>query len=572
MKLSDLTPNSFEVESPKQAAQPSSGMKLSDLAHDSYEIEPAKPRAAIPAIDPTAGLGVLGGEYDQFIEPAAKVIPSPGAVNAFLESQRENIPIIGPALERAGAGIGEALGLGSSQQILDDNMLNAQERAKEYPKADFLGGVSGRAAMATPAGLLPNLGVSAADIASRAALKNQDIQSPLDLGNSAANATENLALEAMLGGAAKSLGGLKKANLESRADEAIKDSFNPTVRQIEEMGVKTGKTDEMAKLARESGMFDVPFQSKQSLYDKANSIRQNAFEKSDDILMNESAPTMQSELRKYLNNKAEVANNSWKPELSSALADESRTLGNVVKDLPEGVSMPKSAATTELVTEYDSLGMPTIREVPIDAELSAAQQRAFRESVTEISPDMIRARKTALDKASRDGFGNITDDAKAGAAQELRDFQRSKLGEESRELYDEANKEYGRATDMQKFFARDAAREQGNTLLGKTDRNFGWSVGDKAAETVGIQGVPKVGLAMLGAKGVQIARQYSAPFRAWGYTLGARVAGNQNWLQQLAKAGERSGQAGVASTHFILMQRDPEYREAYTADQLGSKE
>lgn len=491
-------------------------------------------------IDPTTNMGFWGSpEVTQAMDLVGK---GAEAVSDGVMYGASKVPVLGALMNSGAAGITSLIDPSTSY---DSNMRNIQGMEKEMeersPIATTVGGVGGNVlagaampAMGLGATLAANAGLSTADMVSRDLL----------LGQENKNFGRDLAIEAGMGafghGAGKLLKGMSNADvLRGKAVDNVKTMFNPTVKEQQAFGIKGDDLDNAARRFLDDGGLDTPFVSKNTLYEKAAKGAQDKFQQFDDVLNTKARAPTQQELFEELSRRRGGAADSLNPELAAQLGREAKAVRGMSSN-----PVPLAGNTEEI----KDAGM----------------------AVTDVDPNLIRQRRSALDADSRDMFGGVSDRAKAEAAHTYRNFEEGLLDPQSRELYKGLKGQYGDAALARDLLSKQAARAESQTLMGAVDRNFGAVQGGNIGQAVA--GTPgRVVGATLGGGAFAAVKSYGPQFKAWGYNLGAKVAENNRWMQTLSKAGERGGQTGVASAHYLMMQRDPEYRQAYSSDKESEK-
>ena len=73
------------------------------------------------------------------------------------------------------------------------------------------------------------------------------------------------------------------------------------------------------------------------------------------------------------------------------------------------------------------------------------------------------------------------------------------------------------------------------------------------------------GLTLLGLKGRSLWNQYGQELKSIGLHKKSKALSKKEWQQPLLKAAQR-GTKALQATHFLLMQRDPKYRESVNSD------
>jgi hypothetical protein len=476
------------------------------------------------------------------------------ALEGFSDGARyavTKVPVLGPLAASIGAGT-QAL---FTDKTYEEGMQEVRDREafleKRSPVATTISGIGANIAgfMASPFSSLnaaKGVAGAAADVGAGLLTSGADMIARDQLmGQEENNAGLKLAGEAGINlltrGAGKAISALGDADaLKGKAVKNVKDMFNPTIKEQQAFGIKSDDLDNAARRFLDDGNLNNPFVTKNTLYEKAAGSAQQKFQQFDDILNTKARTPTQAELYEHLATQKGAARNTLNPELADQLSREAGAVKSV-----------------------DSVKLPGMG--------SADDIKALEMQATDLDPNLIRQRRSSLDMDSRDAFGAVSDRAKAEAAHSYRNFEEGLLQPDDLVAYKGKKGEYGDAALARDLLAKQAARGETQTLMGAVDRNFGSITGGNVGQAVA--GTPgRVVGQLTGGGAFSAIKSYGPQFKAWGYNLGAKVAENNKWMQTLAKAGERGGQAGVASAHYLMMQRDPEYRKAYTTDTNKEKE
>jgi len=460
----------------------------------------------------------------------------------FLTSIGDNVPVLGAAANYVGNKADVALGFAKDDAEAEANMRARQAaRAERSPIADTAGSVVGAStAMAVPgaglAGVGSGLAVSGADLAARKGLTGEDI--------SLEDAGKQLLLEGGIGGALvgagkalKPLSGKTQEISDALAQKFGKRSLGGTKSELRKLEVESDTLDNVVRRLREDGVYDKALQSSDDLYENVKGMRQASGAKGNDIFMAGAQDANQAEVYQSLMARAKVAQDRGQGEIAAKLRSEADNI--------------KAISSNPLDTD-----------LPIQA--SPEQLKLMEMQNTSLDPSVIKERKTFLDK---DTFKSKveTNQISEAAGDEMRDLQYGLMDGDSAAALKAENAKYGDLKTGEKLLANKAAGEQssGGGLIKKV-RQAAFVSGAMASGGLPVAAAAYVGDAFLSKYGNQLA--------TYGFNKGSKVLQNPTWVKALEAAGDRGGIAGVNTAHFLMTQRDPEYRKAHQEDQDASKD
>lgn len=487
---------------------------------------------------PPAGNAVdISGTEESGWDTAANAVEG---VSDFVRQVPQKIPLISPLAQSAAAGITAAF---DPNETYEDKMkeitAGVEARDEQSPIAGDLSDVAG--VLAAPGsgvaglpGVVTSLGVSAADQLAKRDLTGRDI-SDEDMAN-------NLGLEAGLGlignKAGKVVGKLADSDMyRSLAQKFGKKALGGSKGQLEKLEIKSDALDNsVTRLLDDEDVFNTPFQSKNDLYEKILARRRESGAAGQEIFEKGAAPANQAASYDTLIEKANEARNMGQAEVAEKLTREANILRGI-----------------------DSNPLPTI----------GPRDKAAEMAVTELDPNIIKGRKTQLDEQA---YGNKlqVDKNAANVAGEVRDMQYGLMDDPS--LLKAENKRYGDLLTAENLASKAAAGEVSNSggLINVAKKGVGATVGATVGSVFG--GVGSIGGAALGGAAQSLLTDFGPQLGAYGFNQASKVLRNNKWAQTLADAGKRGGAAGVGTAHFLLTQRDPEYRQAYQQDQEEGKD
>ncbi len=69
----------------------------------------------------------------------------------------------------------------------------------------------------------------------------------------------------------------------------------------------------------------------------------------------------------------------------------------------------------------------------------------------------------------------------------------------------------------------------------------------------------------------KLIREHGNQLATFGFNKASKVLSNEKWAKTLSEAADRGGVTGVSGAHFLMTQRDPEYRKAHQEDQEANR-
>lgn len=464
----------------------------------------------------------------------------------FVRQVPQKIPLISPLAQSAAAGITAAI---DPNATYEDKMKEITDgvaaRDAQSPIAGMASDVAGAvvapgANIAGLPGVATSLGVSAADQVAKRDLTNRDI-SDEDMAN-------NLALEAGAGSLGHGLGKVAGKLVDSDMYRALAQKFGKktlggTKGQLEKLDVKSDALDNSVnRLLDDENVFDAPFQSKEELYNKILARRKESGKAGADIFEKGASPANQAETYDKLMAQAKEYRNKGQVEIAAKLETEA----GVIKGI-----------------DSKSLGI----EQPITA--SPEDLKYIEMQNTELDPNIIKGRKSQLDEQA---YGNKlqVDKNAAAAAGDVRDMQYGLMNDPS--SLKAENARYGDLLTAENLASKSAAGEISNSggLIGVAKKGVGSTAGAIAGSAFGPAGTIAGG--MLGGAAQSLLSNFGPQLATYGFNGTSKILKNNKWAEALSAAGERGGAAGVGTAHFLLTQRDPEYRKTYQEDQDASKD
>ena len=177
----------------------------------------------------------------------------------------------------------------------------------------------------------------------------------------------------------------------------------------------------------------------------------------------------------------------------------------------------------------------------------------------------IRSRRSQLDQ---EAIANqqVKDSNKKSLSDGVREIEEDLLVSPSGKAEKSVYSELSAAKDM----VEDAAVSSKGKWELPRSRMLAGSIGDTVGGIVGgpVGGIVGVGVGV----GVEsLHRRFGKQLAAVGIKRGSKLM-NSKYGEMFRKAAERSGPDGIASTHFLLQQTDPKYREAHQKDQEKNKD
>lgn len=438
-----------------------------------------------------------------------------------------------PIARVAGNAVGAALDPTKDydQYVADDNKARA-ERDERTPGIYGLAGairnpVNGVAGVK---GIATGLGVSAA---------NQEVGAlGLDSGASQQDIIDNLVTEAKFGAGAQVAGKVlapvnKKAGELSDylAQKYGKKSLGGTKSQLQKLEIESDDLDKTVRRLREEGVYDKGLQSSEDVYEKVNGLRKESGRKGGEIFANNAKTANQAEVYDDLMARAKTAQDRGQGEIAAKLRSEAENIKAI-----------------------------SSKELDIDQPLMASEDQSKYVAMqnTELDPNIIKERKTTLDN---EAFKSKVETNKVAeqAADSMRDMQYGLLDETSANALKAENARFGDLKTAEKLVGAKAAGDisSGGGLIQNMRRNV------FTAGALGLGGAPAA--AATYAADVFLSK-YGNQLATSGFHKGSKVLQNEKWVKALNDAGERGGAAAISGAHFLMTQRDPEYRKAHQED------
>lgn len=461
-----------------------------------------------------------------------------------LDSMKDNIPIVSPLAKAAGNAIGAAVDptRDYSQVVADENAESAA-RAERSPVANVVGGLAG--GVANPlnavsgfAGVGAGLAGSAADMGLRNTVGGEDI--------SGEDAGKALAVEGILGSGLAGLG--KLGNSKMYDDLALKygkKTLGGTKRELEKLDVRSDALDNSVKRLLDEDVFNKPFQTKQDIFDTISTKKAQSGEAGGDLFTATAKPANQAATYDQLMTRAQVARNKGQKEIADKLESEAK-----------------------IIRDIDS------KPLDIDQPLMASpdQMKSIEMQNTDLDPEILKSRKTTLDKQAYGTMGT-NDPAASAAANEMRDMQYGLLDDDASAFLKEENKRFGDLATAEKLAAKSAAGEisNGGGLIGNVKKGIGSTAGAMIGNAILPGGVGAAGGMAAGGYAAKLLQDHGPQLAAYGFNKASKILQNEGWAKTLSQAGERGGSQGVSTAHFLLTQRDPAYRKAHQEDQEAER-
>lgn len=453
--------------------------------------------------------------WDNLKEAVSDRMPSLGGVNAFLESQGENFPVVSAVAKRTRAEIDTALGnTDSVQQSLEQQAAQATQRSKEYPMASGLGAVSNAAA--APAAVLPQLGMTAADLATRNQIAGEKIAAPYDTGSDQLNAAEILALEASVAKFGRPvveavIGTMGKAPAIRRwfAMQSIKPSAGDALR-LENRGMMDKVADAVSEEAQ-------PFMSGSTLAGK-------------------------------LDDRVKSAG-----QTIGSIRDEAQALGAEVDLLPIQRKNNTIAAFSEGGSKKEAaiLGANMMDDYAGNQPVRSISQTS--EILGDLADDARYDRNgppTPLAQAS----ANLRRDVVGG----MEDSMRSVLGDARMQDYAKEKEIFGAFSEGERLLDKNLARQSTQNAYGFRDLAITKGISGTGG---GLEGAVKDTMTAMAVKQL---RERAGPTGAWAIKKLETVVPSKpaalKYIKVLAEASGKSAEA-LSSTLHILQQTDPEFRQ-----------
>lgn len=479
-----------------------------------------------------------------------KITPTADTLPDLLTSIGDHVPVLGAAANYVGNKIDVAAGFAKDDAEAERNMLARQAaRAERSPIADTAGAALGQStAMIAPgaglAGMFTGLGVSAADLGARKVLNNEEI--------SGKDAAGQLGLELGMGLAGAGLGKVGSKLLDTdwyrgKALNAAKKTLGGTKKELEKLDVRSDALDNSANRLLDEGVFDKPFQSKQDIFDTITAKKAQSGEAGGELFTATAKPANQAATYDQLMTRAQVARNKGQKEIADKLESEAK----IIRDID---SVPTEGGRYRNAGNFSD-----------EFKLSEMQN-------TELDPEILKGRKTTLDKQAYGTMGT-NDPAASAAANEMRDMQYGLLDDDAASFLKEENKRFGELATAEKLAAKSAAGEisNGGGLIGNVKKGVGSTAGAMIGNALLPGGVGAAGGMAAGGYAAKLLQDHGSQLAAYGFNKASKVLQNEGWAKTLSQAGERGGSQGVSTAHFLLTQRDPAYRKAHQEDQEAER-
>lgn len=571
----------------------------------------------------------------------------PSDVQAFVDSQAENVPFVGALGKRVGASVNTWLGNDASvEDSLKRQNEESEQRNKEHPIASTLGALSlvpiQAASPIGSIGGIKSLAVNAGDMLTRSGIADEKVGTIKDTGSNSGNIIENLLLEGGLGTLAKGLSKVTDSDLWRKASVAAgKKTLNPTTKEMTELGVKSDDLTQSVENMLDAGDFSKPILTRENLYNNLRGRMSKLGEDMDTIASDwgqgisrgdlsdtlvskgKDARTLgQKDLQSAYNHKAEaflpeevvqaqrdltkVDKALNKPrmnfdatEAGNQAVERGQKIAGTRQEIHDLLEQRRNAAKDrmsmgELDADEETLAdlKARLRQEQIDNTVGNLDDRGnlltARQALKDSERETLENTRDNLNEVIGEGRDQVlstsqlrearkmedaraypsqfaVDKDKADIAQTLRELERESINDPAlRSYYDQLKSQYSKAATVDELAAKAAGREEAKTLLGTIGRNTGAGLGAATGAAVAGPAGAVVGAA-LGSYGQQVVNKYGNQLAAFGANKMHNVLKNEGWAKVLSQAADRGGQPAMNSAHYLLMQRDPKYREAFNS-------
>lgn len=466
-------------------------------------------------------------------------------VNEFTEA----VNPLAPLAHVAGNAVGALLDPDKTyaDYVADDNKAKAARKEN----TSFLPGLAG--SLANPLNKLGGMAGVGTNVAVNAA-NNEVGALALDSGKSQGDIATDALTEGVIGtglhGAMKvaaPVTGFLKDKAASMSDALAlkygKQTLGGTKKELEKLEIRSDKLDNSVKRLLDENVFDEPFQSKKDIFDKISAKKAQSGEAGGELFTATAQPANQAETYERLMTRAKIARNNGKKEIADKLEAEA----SIIRDIES-------------------------KPLDIDQPLIASpdQAKSIAMQNTELSPEIIKNRKTTLDEQAFKGEG---DPAARAAADEMRDAQYGLMDPDAQDFLKAENARYGDLAVADKLAGKNAAGEisNGGGLLGAVKKGVLSTAGSAIGGAIA-PGIGHVAGFAAGSYASKLLQDHGNQLAAYGFNRTSKVLQNEQWAKTLYDAAQRGGTTAVSTAHFLLTQRDPAYRQAHQADQDASKD